>query len=486
MRRLRIPAPALVMAAVFAVTALLLSNLSAVPIYETKSRTVTETLAPEGSQPGDTGVVGPLSRTVTNVPGGAECAAGRNGGATDTGVSASKIKLGATVVRSGIGSAFLGGAPVAMQALTDRVNREGGVCGRLLDLRMVDDGWDRNRGVTFLRSLIADGVFALAVSPSSEGVNALIENGDLSKDGVPLVGADGMVKSMYNDPWVWAVATSTVSNMHIMVQEAYARGFRTFGIVFDKEYHFGVEGAYAYNQAVKRITGHDVPGYDPKLDTCKERFCGVRAGQPSYPEVSTFNSACENAPPTGPFPGHASGCDLIALLLEPKTAATWLANGGLSPGSGRVQGPQPLFNTEFAKTCGKDCTQMIAWTSYKPPLAPFTNDPAVLDYVRTVRRASPSLDVTNSFTEGAYLGLQTLVEALRLLGSNVTRRGLRDILNAKTFDLGLSTPIRWGSGDRHLGTGMMQSYQFQYSGNTFTGFQLHQGYVKDSMLGKDL
>lgn len=487
MSRFRFPAPAILLAVAFAATALVLTNLSAVPVYQSRPRTITETLGgPKTTAPNPFQTVGGGSNTIVSGGGGVQCTGGRNGGSTDTGVTPTLIKLGATVVRSGLGSAFLGGAPVSMQALVNRVNREGGVCGRLLDLRMVDDGWDRSRGVTFLRSLIADGVFALAVSPSSEGVDSIIASGELRKDAVPLVGADGMVKSMYGDPWVWPVAASTVSNMHIMVQEAYKRGFRSFGIVFDKEYHFGVEGAYAYDQTVKRLTGHDIPGYDSGLDKCQGTFCGIRAGQPSYPEVSTFNSACDQAHPGGPFPSHAESCDLIALLLEPKTALTWLANGGLNPGFGRVHGPQPLFNTDFAKSCGQDCTEMVAWTSYNPPLAPFANDPAVRDYVNAVRRVSPSLDVSNSFTEGAYLGLEALVGALRLLGTNVTRAGLRDVLNTRTFDLGLSPPLRWATGDRHLGSGMMQSYQFQYSGNTFTGFQLQQGYVRDRYLGLDL
>src|SRR5205823_4072897 len=87
---------------------------------------------------------------------GVACAPGRNGGATDVGVTASSIKLGATVVQSGIGASFLGDVRFAMQAITDKANRAGGICGRRIDLmsHLVDDGWSYEQGGTYLRNLV--------------------------------------------------------------------------------------------------------------------------------------------------------------------------------------------------------------------------------------------------------------------------------------------------------------------------------------------
>lgn len=487
-----------VLFAVIGAMAVILTSLSAVPVYQTRKHKVTETVASEATggplDPGTPGVVsgdGGARVGVGNKPGLA-CAAGRNGGSTDTGISASSIKLGATVVRSGIGSAFLGGAPTAMQAVVNDVNRAGGVCGRLLDLKMIDDGWDAQNGVRILRSLIDSGVFALAVSPSSEGVNALIQSGDLDTKKVPLVGADGLVKSEYRSDWVWPVAASTVSTMHIMVQEAYKRGARTFGIVFAKDYKFGVEGAFAFNQAVHALTNEDVPGFNSQLSTCRGTFCGITSGQPSYSEVQDLNSNC-SAPSDksgyNPGPSPATGtnpsCDLMALLLEPKTALTWLTKSGGAAPHFRTMGPQPLFSADFARECDYTCEGMEVWTSYNPPLPPYVNSEAIGTYQSTVRRLDPSLDIANSFTEGAYLGMRVLVEALSRMGPSVTRTGLRTTLDSGTYDFGLTPVLRWRAGN-HLGSGSMQSYLLRYQGNTFVAFTQKSPYVVDQYLGRDL
>lgn len=488
------PNSSAVLAAAFAAGVLLLSSVSAVPIFRTEKRTSSQEVGPaiqggpqaEGSRQG-----GGFRRTGGGGAGNAQCARGQNAGATDTGVTAQSIDLGATVVRSGIGSSFLSGAPVAMQALVDRTNRLGGVCGRILKLKMIDDAWSAQLGNTYLRSLIDQGVFAIPVAPSSEGVNALLTNNELK--GVPLVGADGMVKSQYNDPWVWPVATSTVSTMHIIAQQAYAQGARTFGIVFDKKYHFGVEGAEAFAHAVKRLTKRDIPGYkqNKRLESCVESFCGIDPGQSSYdPQVQEFNDSCKKVGPSGygyNNPLQAPNCDVIALLLEPKTALTWFQSGGMHPQDrdGRLMGPQPLFNSDFAKSCAARCSAMAAWTSYNPPLDPYRNHAAVTEYVSVLRQRDPSVDVTNSFTEGAYLGMKVFIEAAKIVGPNLTRAALREVLNSTEFDLGLGPPIRWSSG-RHLGHGQMQSYLFRYQGETFVGFKNRAGFVKDKDLGEDL
>jgi ABC-type branched-subunit amino acid transport system substrate-binding protein len=497
-----------VLALAFGAAALVLSTVAAIPRLEKKTQTISETIdpvVPGGGEvaAGPGGVAGPVAGPSgvgkTSVAGAAAnkpgqvCAAGRNGGATDTGVNGNTISLGATVVRSGIGSAFLGGAPTAMQALVNKVNRDGGICGRLLKIKMVDDGWEATKGVTYLRSLISEGVFALAVSPSSEGVDALIRAGDLKQKGIPLVGSDGLVKSQYTDPWVWPVASSTVSTMHLMAQEAYKRGARTFGIVFENDYKFGVEGALAFNAAVKRLTGKDIPGFNSSLSTCNGTFCSIQSGQASYSSsVQKFNSTCDTAnassgfnPQPQPAAGSLPSCDYVALLLEPKTALTWLTKDGGAAPLNRTMGPQPLFSADFAKQCDHSCNGMEVWTSFNPPLDPYLSTPGMGAYLNTVKAVDPSLDTANSFTEGAYIGVNVLVQALQKLGPNVTRAGLQTALNSGAYDVGLGPALTWKAGN-HLGNGSMQSYKLQYQGQTFIAFTPLSPYVTDQWLGQDL
>jgi len=413
--------------------------------------------------------------------GALSCAAGRNGGSTDVGVTATSIQLGATVVQSGIGASFLGDVRYAMQAVKDRVNRAGGICGRQLNLKLVDDGWDFQRGGEYIRNLVEqDKVFALAVEPSSEGLKNASDSGYITAKKVPVVGTDGLLIGQYRDPYIWPVAASTVSTMHIMAKHAYDTGARRFGIVYESTYHFGVEGAYAFNAAVKRLTGSDIPGYsDPlKSPKCQQRFCGIVAGAPGYgSEIQTFNSAC-GSPDTG-------GCDFIALLLEPATAVTWM-KGGAKTAQGkalRLAGPQPLFTYAFGNDCGQPCDQLQLWTGYYPPLGDFLGRSPIAQFVADVHQASASADTNNSFVEGGYAGMELLVKALQAVGPNLTRERLKAVLDAMDFDSGLSPPLHWRSGN-HFANVTMQAFTMQYKSG-FAGWRDDQIVMSDPWVGQD-
>src|SRR5260221_3715166 len=62
---------------------------------------------PGGKTSGPASLAGP-SAAGQVAPAGVQCAAGRNGGATDKGVTATSINLATTTVQSGLGSGFLG------------------------------------------------------------------------------------------------------------------------------------------------------------------------------------------------------------------------------------------------------------------------------------------------------------------------------------------------------------------------------------------
>jgi len=401
-----------------------------------------------------------------------QCAAGRNGGATDKGVSAGSIKLATTVVRTGIGAAFLGEVQVAMEAVRNRVNREGGICGRLIDIRYVDDAWQPNQGATYLRNFIQEGVFAIPVGPSSEGLNVVIQNGEIRQAGIPVVGTDGMVIRQYTDPWVWPVAVSTASSARIMARNAYDRGARNFSIVFDNNYRFGREAADAYNNEVKRLnkSSKGVDGYN-KDYTCQQSFCGISSGQSSYSsQVKLFE------------PG-----DFVAMFLEPATALTWMATPGAPRASATagaadvvkygIGAGQPLFTRNFAVNCQSSCDQIWVWTGFKPPIENYANDPAVKTFVSDLAKTKPNADRFNQFSEGGYVGMRLLVEAMRIVGPNLTRARLRAALDSMTFESGLALqgPLHWRScanrgACTHFAAATMQAFAIQFRG-TFSGWR---------------
>lgn len=407
------------------------------------------------------GKAGPAARNL-------ECKAGRNGGATDKGVTSGRIKLAATNVRSGTGASFLGSSYIGMQAVVNRVNAKGGICGRLLDLRLVDDGWDGPRGAGYLATFAKEDYFALPVVPSSEGLTQAIQNKTIANAGVPVVGSDGMLKDQYFDPWVWPVATSTVSTMRIMAKRAWDDGARSFGIVYDNQYKFGKEGASAFKQYVKELTGGD-----PKA------YVGIPPRQASYSSYAAqFNDACGTA-----------GCEFVAMLLTPETAATYISSqtdkNGKRQGFGTkyTGGAQPLFNERFARDCSLACDGMYVWTGYNPPIGRLSSQADVAAYVDDVHSLDPGADVSNQFMEGAYLGMKVFVTALEKVGPRLTRAALRDAMNSLTYNSGLSSALTWSPSQRFANQ-TAQAFKIVTASGSFAGFaEAGTGFLKDPTPG---
>nr|MDQ3757672.1 ABC transporter substrate-binding protein [Actinomycetota bacterium] len=420
--------------------------------------------AGKATGPGGEAAKGTTAEAKSNL----RCAAGVNGGATDKGVTGSRIKLAATNVRSGIGSSFLGTSYIGMQAVVNRVNAKGGVCGRLLDLRLVDDGWEAARGDNYLQNFAKGDYFALPVVPSSEGLTQSIANGTIDGAGIPVVGTDGMLKEQYDNPWVWPVATSTVSTMRIMAKHAADNGAATFGIVFDQQYKFGREGAAAFRTYVEQLTGRP-----PKA------YVGITPGRANYSgDAKKFNDDC-----------GGDGCDFVAMLLDPTTANTYISSqvdkDGRRQGFGRVLtgGAQPLFNERFARDCGPPCEAMLVWTGYNPPIGALQSRPSVAAYVDDVHSVDPSVDVANQFLEGAYLGMQVFVSALEKVGPNLTRAGLRAAMDSMTYTSDLSSSLTWGPKERFANQAA-QAFRIVTATGSFAGFaEAGTGFLRDPTPG---
>lgn len=416
------------------------------------------------------------------------CEAGRNGGATDQGVTADAITMKTTVVESGIGSSFLGETRFAMDAVANRVNRSGGICGRQLDIKYTDDGWDPKNGAQFLRSWLEAGdIFAVPVGPSSEGLNSVIKTSDFDKYEVPVVGTNGLSILQYEtadgsaQKWVWPVASATVSSARIMAKDAFDRGAtkpEDFSVVFANNYRFGAEGAEAFNAQVKRLTGGDIPGYKKDSTSCDDHYCSITAGdKASYTqEVNQFQ------------PGK-----FVALFLEPQTARAWMTdnNAPYADNSKNEEhdiplgfgAAQPLFTREFGDQCGTKCHTMLVWTGFKPYQEHYVSDPDVQRYVNDLEATNRNADPNNQFSMGAYIGMELLVEAIEAVGPELTRQKLKEQLDTMTFDDGLTltSPMKFDPDNRYVGT-TMQAWAFQAVGQ-FNGKWSAQQIVEDPRFG---
>ena len=92
--------------------------------------------------------------------GGEECTS--NPGRTDVGVTADRVRVGATYAESSLVPGQFRPAVDGMAAYLDRVNRQGGVCGRRIDFHVHNDGLNAQRYAENVRHLAEeDRVFAM-------------------------------------------------------------------------------------------------------------------------------------------------------------------------------------------------------------------------------------------------------------------------------------------------------------------------------------
>jgi ABC-type branched-subunit amino acid transport system substrate-binding protein len=383
---------------------------------------------------------------------GLECKAGKNGGTTDTGVTGSTIKVATTAVLDGAAKSLLSDSVIGMKAVVDKVNQAGGICGRLIDLRVVNDSFSENDGLRILRNFMEEGYFALPVVPSAEGLGAAILGGWVTRGKIPVIGTDGMRQEQYTDPLVWPVASATVTAMRVMAKYGWEKkGARSFGIVWDEKYKFGKEGKDAFVKQVEAMGGTVVA--DRPLDPDKSSYAS---------EADDFNSKCGN-----------NKCDMVAMLLLPDAAAKWMVR---QPAIGKLYtaGAQTLFTNAFAERCVQAaklvCNGIAVWTGYNPPVGAAAAKPGVAAYINDVRALSPGIDVNNQFLEGAYLGMNVFVEALKRVGPALTRARLKEVMDSMTYTSDITSTLKWSPGN-HAANVRSQAYSMVVSQGVFTGWR---------------
>jgi len=372
---------------------------------------------------------GSTTTSTTAQPGGgggngkpAPCPSGQNAGATDVGVTGDRI----TIVSRGPG--------LGVKAAAQRVNRQGGICGRRIDVQTNDSPSFPPAGDYFA---MVPGVADTAAS--HEGLTT------------PVVGGEGWSHQEYGSGWSWPVGTSAAAQVRIMVTHAHESGAKTFGMVHDSGRPWGTQAADAFRAKVKALTGAD-----PKA------VVGLQPGKAGYTgEAQSFNEQC--------------GCDFVAFAMLPDTALNYLASQSEGKGFGTMlTGTMtPLFNDRFARDCGPKCDRLHVWTPYNPPIGRFAGNPDVAAYVEDLRAITPTADATNQVIEREYVGARVLIAALERVGANLTRDRLRAELDALRFSSGLTSTLDWGPSvpaDRFANRSA-QAFRVRTASGSFAGFE---------------
>ncbi|MDQ1506993.1 MAG: branched-chain amino acid transport system substrate-binding protein [Actinomycetota bacterium] len=374
--------------------------------------------APAGSPGGGPGA--PVPSPTPGKPGPAP-APGAANFASDTGVTDASIKLGTIGILSGPVSGIGADLSYAGQAVVRAANDAGGVNGRKLDLLVRDDAWDGTKGMNAARDLVErEKIFAFSAVMTTATTDLLAPYAD--QIGIPNVGSDGFGDAQYGRQWSWPAGNSSVVDGYALAEYAVKeQNVKTVGILY-----FDAPFARAYRDSYKRY-----------IESLGAKVVVEQAGSFDDPGTAAFIAKC-----------RAANVDLITFNGEPGLWVKMVREAqaqGYKPPKG-FQGPASLPFNAIPGLAGPWAEGSVSTQNYTPNdigEARGDQDPGYAKYSAVVTKYYPNIQ-HSSFTKGAYMGGSLLIDAMKRLGANVTRKGVKDILDGtKSYDLGLGARLNY-------------------------------------------
>lgn len=317
----------------------------------------------------------------------------------------SRIVLGQSAPLSGpaseLGEQFRDGA----QLVFDQVNSRGGVNGRKIELRSLDDGYEPERCAANTKRLLSEGVNALfgyIGTPTSLAAMPLAVNAKVPFF-APFTGAEALRTPL--NRYVFHVRASYFDECNDIVKQLHTVNIKKVGVFYQKD-AYGETGLAGVTAALKPL------GLAPvSLGTVERNSTDVAAAAKSLvagsPEaivlVSTYKSC--------------------TALIRAVRATGFLGN---------------FYNLSFvgaqalASELGKDARGVVVSQVMPYPFTPVT--PLASEYGQRAKAANKPLGYTAM--EG-YVAAKTMVEALRRAGNDPQGESLvRALESLNNFDLG--------------------------------------------------
>ena len=334
-------------------------------------------------------------------------------GKADVGVSGKEILLGHINPYSGPASAY-GTIGRAISAYFKKVNEEGGVNGRLLNMISYDDGYSPPKTVEMARKLVEQDKVLLIFQPLGTPPNSAIHKYMNAKKVPQLFVATGATK--WNDPkkfpWTmgWQPNYQTEAKIyaqHILKNKPNAKIAVLYqNDDYGKDYLHGFQeglGAKAKTMIVK-VASYEVT--DPTVDSQMAQL-------------------------------QASGADTFFNITTPKFAAQAIRKAWDS-------GWKPvhyLNNVSAAigsvlKPAGLDKSVGLITTAYikDPDDAEWKNDKAILDWVAFMKKYYPEGNLHDGSNVYGYTVAQTMVQVIKQAGNDLSRANImKQAANLKNF-----------------------------------------------------
>ncbi|HVW31773.1 MAG TPA: ABC transporter substrate-binding protein [Acidimicrobiia bacterium] len=375
------------------------------------SRTAAGTASAPSGTPGAPGTPAPNTPSAPT-PGGAgsgvvgtPAAPTGNGGATDTGVSATEIKLG-TISDNGAPLGNIVTIPVVTTVIgmMRAVNDTGGIYGRKVVVQDCDSAGDLTRFRACFKKLVEEEKVFSFITSITWGTGEV--HADLAKAKIPWFGSWGFFTSEWKDPWMFPAHMASVHEAH--ANSLYLRDVfhvKTVGILY-----LNIPEDRA---AVKAM--HDV--FDP---------AGIKVVKEIPLEVEDPNETANVVAMRSANPDQvvhfAWSPPMVKWMLGAHDQGYWppmgvSGNHFAADALGPLVGDWPLKG-------------MWTITSYKV----WSDNP---EYLAVMAKYAPEMKTKiHHITQTAYAGSRVWISTAKEVGPNLTREKMMDMWESRPWDGG--------------------------------------------------
>lgn len=328
--------------------------------------------------------------------------------AAEVGVSDSTITVGQSIPLSGPLQELGIDMKQGIQLYFDQINRQGGVNGRMLELKALDDGYDPERTAANTRQLIGkDGVFSLIGYVGTPTSLAALQVSGPAK--VPFFGAftgADALRTPFNR-YVFNVRASYAEECDKIVEQFTSLNVKRIAVIFQND---------AFGKSV-------LNGVERAMEKRGLQLVGSAAIERNSLNVAAAAKSIGAVRPD---------MVIMAVLYKPAAAIVGaIRSEGLAPQfyTGSFVGPQALARELGAQGAGVGVSQVMPfpWSS---------NAPIVREYQKSLTR-------TDARAEPSYVGLEgfvaakIFVEGLKRAGKDLTREKFVGALEGmRNYDAG--------------------------------------------------
>jgi len=308
--------------------------------------------------------------------------------------SGNRLLIGQSAALSGpagaLGEQFRSGA----QLVFERVNARGGISGRSVELRSLDDGYEPDRCADNTRKLIDAGAFALfgyIGTPTSMAALPLI-NAARMPFVAPFTGAEAL-RTPFNRN-AFHVRASYFDETAEIVKQVTAVGLKRIGVFYQDD-SYGKAGLEGVTRALKPL------GLEPAgLGTVARNTVDVDAAVKS---ILAQNPAA------------------IVQISAYKSCAAFIRAARKAGFTGTFYNVSFVGTQALASELGADARSVVVSQVMPYPFAAI--NPLSGEYLAAGRAAAPKFEPSYGSMEG-YVAARTLVEGLRRAGTNPSQDGL--------------------------------------------------------------